>query len=92
MQRRRRETHDTFTLALAPEGGQPWPFAPGQFNMLYHFGVGEVPISTSVVPTGVPTSSLRNASVRCERPALLEQYGASPGAVTQAASEDTLTM
>ena len=53
VQRRRRETHDTFTLELAPEDGRPWPFSPGQFNMLYLFGVGEVPISISGDP-GTP--------------------------------------
>jgi NAD(P)H-flavin reductase len=41
----RSETHDTFTLALEPNGAKP--FRPGQFNMLYVFGVGEVPISMS---------------------------------------------
>ncbi len=42
----RRDTHDTFTLELTPEGnGGEFAFLPGQFNMLYVFGVGEVPIS-----------------------------------------------
>ena len=45
--KRQRETDDTFTLKLVPEDGRAWPFAPGQFNMLYLFGVGEVPISIS---------------------------------------------
>jgi NAD(P)H-flavin reductase len=46
-----RETGDTFTLALAPVAGAKFrPFAPGQFNMLYVFGVGEVPISISGDP------------------------------------------
>jgi NAD(P)H-flavin reductase len=41
-----KDTHDTFTLELeSPNGG--FSFAPGQFNMLYMFGVGEVPISIS---------------------------------------------
>ena len=40
--RRRRETADTWTLALAGDGT---PFAPGQFSMLYAFGVGEIAIS-----------------------------------------------
>jgi NAD(P)H-flavin reductase len=41
-----RETRDTFTFALdAP--GDGFSFAPGQFNMLYVFGVGEVPISVN---------------------------------------------
>jgi NAD(P)H-flavin reductase len=47
----RRETHDTWTLALSPAGGdESFAFAPGQFNMLYAFGVGEVPISISGDP------------------------------------------
>ena len=46
-----RETHDTFTLDLEPESGNVPAFAPGQFNMLYLFGVGEVPISISGDPT-----------------------------------------
>jgi NAD(P)H-flavin reductase len=46
-----KETGDTFTLTLAPVAGAPFrPFAPGQFNMLYVFGVGEVPISISGDP------------------------------------------
>jgi NAD(P)H-flavin reductase len=39
-----RETPDTFTLGLEPPGGG-WTFRPGQFNMLYAFGVGEAAIS-----------------------------------------------
>jgi NAD(P)H-flavin reductase len=39
------ETRDTFTLTLRLEGGAPYRFEPGQFNMLYLFGCGEVPIS-----------------------------------------------
>jgi len=46
-----KETGDTFTLTLAPLAEpQLRPFAPGQFNMLYVFGVGEVPISISGDP------------------------------------------
>jgi anaerobic sulfite reductase subunit B len=45
--RRRRETRDTWTLELEPvAGGGPTP-RPGQFTMLYAFGIGEVPISVS---------------------------------------------
>jgi NAD(P)H-flavin reductase len=44
----RRETHDVFTLALKPLNEAPMmSFAPGQFNMLYVFGTGEVAISIS---------------------------------------------
>lgn len=47
----RRETADTFTLTLdAAAGDQGFLFAPGQFNMLYAFGIGESPISISGDP------------------------------------------
>lgn len=45
--RRRRETEDTWTLELVPVDGEPLEVRPGQFTMLYAFGVGEVPISVS---------------------------------------------
>ena len=43
-----RETADTWTLELESLA-EPVAIAPGQFNMLYAFGVGEVPISVSAV-------------------------------------------
>lgn len=47
----RKELADTFTLTLSPaDEGPSMPFAGGQFNMLYVFGVGEVPISISGDP------------------------------------------
>ena len=47
----RREIPDTFTLELETvDGSDVPPFATGQFNMLYIFGVGEVPISISGDP------------------------------------------
>lgn len=46
-----KETHDTFTLAIEPPPGDPVArFRPGQFSMLYVFGVGELPISISGDP------------------------------------------
>jgi NAD(P)H-flavin reductase len=42
-----RELPDTVTLDLIPLRGRRPPFVPGQFNMLYAFGVGEVAISMS---------------------------------------------
>ena len=55
IQRVRQETDDTFTLELVPaDSGDGFSFAPGQFNMLYVFGVGEVPISISSDPDGAP--------------------------------------
>ena len=51
VQRVRREIPDTFTLELEPADGDDIPpFATGQFNMLYVFGVGEIPISISGDP------------------------------------------
>jgi len=48
---RRRETRDTFTLDLEPaDGGPAIAFRPGQFNMVWTFGVGEVPLSISGDP------------------------------------------
>lgn len=47
----RRETADTFTIHLdASSHPQGFRFAPGQFNMVYVFGTGEVPISISGDP------------------------------------------
>ena len=46
-----RETPDTFSLQLAPEDGvNDMSFKPGQFSMLWVFGVGELPISISGDP------------------------------------------
>jgi NAD(P)H-flavin reductase len=50
VRRRRRELADTVTLALEPLDGRALRYQPGQFNMLYAFGVGEVPISISGDP------------------------------------------
>ena len=50
--RTRRETHDTVTLELESVGARNrFHFLAGQFNMLYLFGVGEVPISISGDPS-----------------------------------------
>jgi NAD(P)H-flavin reductase len=66
----RKETYDTFTLELEPANGAAGlPFAPGQLNMLYAFGVGEVPISISGDPA---------------KPQTLVHTVRSVGAVTQA--------
>jgi NAD(P)H-flavin reductase len=49
--RSRDETYDTFTIELRPpEDHEIDPFKAGQFNMLYAFGIGEVPISISGDP------------------------------------------
>jgi len=56
IQRLRHETDDTFTIELATVNGNGgFSFLPGQFNMIYVFGVGEVPISISSDPQNVKT-------------------------------------
>jgi NAD(P)H-flavin reductase len=46
-----KETPDTFSLTLEPNGaGDVTRFQPGQFSMLWVFGVGELPISISGDP------------------------------------------
>jgi len=71
-----KESFDTFSLELEPQSGEKsYKFAPGQFNMLYVYGVGEVPISISGDPTkhktlihttrevGTVTRAMRNLKV-----------------------------
>ena len=56
IQRLQKETRDTFTIELEPiNGTNKRSFAAGQFNMLYVFGVGEVPISISGDPAQLET-------------------------------------
>jgi NAD(P)H-flavin reductase len=45
----RREAQDVFTLTL-DVSRRPQAFSPGQFTMLYLFGVGEIPVSISGDP------------------------------------------
>lgn len=46
--RRARDLPDTWTLDLvSPDGGPLMHYAPGQFTMMYVFGVGEIPVSIS---------------------------------------------
>jgi len=46
-----KETHDTFTVELVPPGNNgDFHFSPGQFNMVYVYGTGEIPISISGNP------------------------------------------
>jgi NAD(P)H-flavin reductase len=72
VKRTAKDTYDTFTLELEPaDGGAPLGFAPGQFNMLYFFGVGEVPISVSGDPA---------------KPKILVHTTRAVGAVTKAMS------
>jgi len=47
VRRTTREAADTMTLEIVPVAGQVPSFEPGQFNMLYAFGVGEIAVSMS---------------------------------------------
>ncbi len=48
VQRRLRDLPDTVTLELVSANGTELPsYQPGQFTMLYAFGVGEIPVSIS---------------------------------------------
>ena len=73
VQRWRRELADTFTLELIPSTANgSFLFQPGQFNMLYQFGAGEVPISISGDP---------------EQPGVLVHTVRAVGGITQAMSK-----
>src|SRR5262245_41238529 len=48
---RRQDTAATWTLTFEPVAGEGPAVAPGQFMMVYVFGVGEVPISVSGPPS-----------------------------------------
>ena len=58
--RRRRETSDTWTLTLEPLAGDGIDPLPGQFTMLYAFGIGEIPVSVSGVTNGLLTHTVRS--------------------------------
>lgn len=55
VERIRKETYDTFTFELENPEGKEFSFKPGQFNMLYVYGTGEVPISISGDPNNSRT-------------------------------------
>ena len=52
------------TLSLVPVTGPRITPAAGQFNMLYAFGIGEVPISTS----GDPSEAVLSHTLRAVGP------------------------
>ena len=58
---RTQESDNTFTLNLRLTDDDPYSFEPGQFNMLYLYGSGEVPISIVAEDrdTGVLTHTIR---------------------------------
>ncbi len=74
----RRETDDVASLDLVPLAGARAGFAPGQFNMLYAFGIGEVPVSVSGDPAD-PTRLVH--TVRAVGAVSAAIAGAAPGAM-----------
>jgi anaerobic sulfite reductase subunit B len=56
---RREETADTTTLTLEARGKELPTWAPGQFTMVYAFGVGEIPISVSGGRSGLIRHTVR---------------------------------
>jgi NAD(P)H-flavin reductase len=73
----RRDTADTLTIGLEPLDGEVAPFKPGQVDMLYAFGVGEVPISIS-----------SDAATPAHREYTIRQVGAVTRALTDVAAGD----
>jgi NAD(P)H-flavin reductase len=73
--RRRRETPDTWTVELEPASGPTLIAEPGQFTMVYAFGVGEVPLSVAGGGSGNGRESRRGRLTHTVR---------AVGAVTQA--------
>lgn len=70
-----REIADTVTLALLPAEGEPPAFLPGQFFMLYVYGVGEVPVSVSGLSGAGPLLH----TVRAVGPVSRALCGLAPG-------------
>lgn len=60
--RNQREIDGTHTIELRPVDGDDIRFAPGQFTMMYAFGIGEIPISISGDPAraGVLEQTIRS--------------------------------
>jgi NAD(P)H-flavin reductase len=75
---RRRETHDTVTLVLAPTAVPLAVPEPGQFMMVWSPGVGEVPVS--VAGCSVESSEL-HFTVRAVGATSAALVAAAPGAV-----------
>ena len=98
IERVRKDTHDTFTLDLVPPAG--FSFVPGQFNMLYLFGAGEVPISISGDPAETSTiqhtiravGTVTSALTRLKKGDTIGMRGpfGSPWPLAEAAGKDCL--
>jgi NAD(P)H-flavin reductase len=74
---RREETYDTVTLMLRP-AGTPIPAPrPGQFTMLYAYGIGEVPVSVSGI--GSPAGQVLVQTIRAVGAVTRALCAAAPG-------------
>ncbi|WP_406416000.1 FAD/NAD(P)-binding protein [Streptomyces sp. NBC_00873] len=60
---REAETSDTATIVLEPVRSALQIFAPGQFAMVYAFGVGEIPLSVSGIDGHRLTHTVRTVGV-----------------------------
>ncbi|MFB6706761.1 FAD/NAD(P)-binding protein [Streptomyces sp. NPDC056333] len=56
---REAETADTATIVLEPVRSALQPFAPGQFAMVYAFGIGDIPLSVSGIDGNRLTHTVR---------------------------------
>lgn len=56
---RHAETRDTVTLVMEPVDEPIATCQPGQFTMLYAFGIGEVPVSVSGIGAGTLAQTVR---------------------------------
>jgi len=100
VRRMRRETPDTFTVEIEPaNAGKIIKFAPGQFNMLYVFGIGEIAISICADPRGKSlmhttrvVGTVTKAMARLRRGDMLGVRGpfGSSWPIEQAAGHDVL--
>ncbi|WP_084703685.1 FAD/NAD(P)-binding protein [Phaeacidiphilus oryzae] len=74
------ENAETVTLGVQPADGEPLPFRPGQFAMLYAFGVGEIAMSVSGLPD--PTDGgLQHHTVRAVGAVSRALCATGPGSV-----------
>jgi NAD(P)H-flavin reductase len=97
-----RELDDTVTLELVPPAGTWSGFLPGQFNMLYVFGVGEAAISISgdpaesgrLVHTVRAVGAVSSALTRMEPGAVVGVRGpfGSAWPVKEAAGDDVVVV
>jgi len=76
---RRSETYDTVTLMLRPAETPIGPPRPGQFTMLYVYGVGEVPVSVSGFRPGGPGGQVLVQTIRAVGAVTRALCAAAPG-------------